>query len=148
MVRKWSVAGLQEFRVGERLTLIEALTESLPKNDHYSPLTEEQKEKLVVQLNAMDPAPKASSTWDDIVTRILRHRKLGFPESQPMSIDERIELIGDIWDSIDNDSLPPLTKDQEKELERRLAAHLEEPSSSLTWEQVKEDVVKRLKNMR
>ena len=52
-----------------------------------------------------------------------------------MSVDERLELIGKIWDSIEE--LPPLTKAQKAELDRRIESYRASPGDGVTWEAVK-----------
>ena len=52
-----------------------------------------------------------------------------------MSVDERLELIGKIWDSIEE--LPPLTEAQKAELDRRIESYRASPGDSVTWEAVK-----------
>ena len=47
-----------------------------------------------------------------------------------LSIAERIELIGDIWDSIaEVPEAVPLTEAQEAELDRRFDAHRKDPTA-------------------
>jgi len=74
-------------------------------------------------------------------------RKWSIEDFRSLSVDERLELIGDLWESIENESLPPLTEAQQKELERRLEEHHQDPSSALSWEQVEADVLNRLKQI-
>jgi putative addiction module component (TIGR02574 family) len=50
---------------------------------------------------------------------------------------ERIQLAEDLWDSIAPEDLPPLTQEQEQEIERRLAEHARDPSRASTWEEVR-----------
>lgn len=53
-----------------------------------------------------------------------------------LSIDERIQLAQDIWDSIA--AVPEaisLTEDQREELDRRLAAYEENPDEGIPWEE-------------
>ncbi|MBW3541978.1 MAG: addiction module protein [Planctomycetes bacterium] len=54
-----------------------------------------------------------------------------------LSVDERIQLVFDIWDSIAEDagSLAP-TDSQWREIERRLAAHRTNPDAAIPWEVV------------
>ncbi len=61
-----------------------------------------------------------------------------------LPISERIELVEDIWDSIaEETSLPlPMSTEELAELERRYAAHLADPSSSISWEQVRASLFK------
>jgi putative addiction module component (TIGR02574 family) len=51
---------------------------------------------------------------------------------------ERIQLAQDLWDSIDEHDVPPLTNEQIQELERRLAEHDADPASAIPWEAVRE----------
>jgi putative addiction module component (TIGR02574 family) len=56
-----------------------------------------------------------------------------------LSVAEKLDLIGEIWDSI-----PPnaeefdLTPEQMQELDRRMAEHERDPSSAIPWEEVRE----------
>ena len=56
-----------------------------------------------------------------------------------LSPAERIQLAEDLWDSVaaDPQSLPPLTEEQIAEIERRLAEHTRDPSSSISWEELR-----------
>ena len=56
-----------------------------------------------------------------------------------LSAAERIQLAEDLWDSValDPDWVPTLTDDQKREIERRFAAHVADPSSSLDWSEVR-----------
>ncbi len=58
---------------------------------------------------------------------------------------ERIELVEDLWDSIGQKDLPPLTPEQMQELDRRYAEHLRDPSRALKWEDVKTRLLARLR---
>jgi putative addiction module component (TIGR02574 family) len=60
-------------------------------------------------------------------------------EIMKLSPAERIQLVEDIWDSIaaDPDNLPPLSDDQKAEIDRRLAEHEKDPSTALSWDEVK-----------
>ncbi len=49
-----------------------------------------------------------------------------------MSVDERLELIGKIWDSIEK--LPELTEEQKAELDRRIESYRASPDESVTRE--------------
>jgi putative addiction module component (TIGR02574 family) len=50
---------------------------------------------------------------------------------------ERIQLAEDLWDSIAPEDMPPLTTEQEQEIDRRLAEHDRDPSRASSWEEVK-----------
>lgn len=55
-----------------------------------------------------------------------------------MSLDERIELVHAIWDSIalETEGLG-LTEDQKHELDRRIADMDARPDNVLTWDEIK-----------
>ena len=56
-----------------------------------------------------------------------------------LPISERIQLVEDIWDSIAEETTisPQLSPEQRAELHRRYANHQANPSSSLSWQQVR-----------
>lgn len=72
----------------------------------------------------------------------LMMRDLGLDH---LSVQQRFELLGEIWDSIAAGSEPPPMSDaRRQELERRLAAHEADPKSAVAWELVKAETLKRL----
>ncbi len=66
-------------------------------------------------------------------------------ELMKLTADERLDLVQDLWDSIGSDALPPLTDDEKDEFERRLEEHRRDPSTAITWEELKEELLSRLK---
>ena len=55
-----------------------------------------------------------------------------------LSIEERIVLVEEIWDSIAvEEEMPELTEEQKAELDRRLESYRKNPDESVTWESVK-----------
>ena len=53
------------------------------------------------------------------------------------SVDDRVELVNQIWDSIADDSgVPKITDPLRTELDRRIAVYESDPSAVLTWEQI------------
>jgi putative addiction module component (TIGR02574 family) len=56
----------------------------------------------------------------------------------PLSVEQRLELIGELWDSIP-DSLDelPVPDWHRQELKRRLAAADADPDAAIPWEEVK-----------
>lgn len=56
----------------------------------------------------------------------------------PLSVEQRLELIGELWDGIP-DSLDalPIPEWHREELERRLAAADADPEAAIPWEEVK-----------
>jgi putative addiction module component (TIGR02574 family) len=66
-------------------------------------------------------------------------------ELMKLTTDERLELVQDLWDSIGSDSLPPLSDQEKDELERRLEDHRRDPSTAITWDELKAELQSRLK---
>jgi putative addiction module component (TIGR02574 family) len=61
-----------------------------------------------------------------------------------MSVEERIILVQEIWDSISSEPHAPLLTDaQRQELERRLTDHEANPEDVVPWEQVKAEALAR-----
>lgn len=61
-----------------------------------------------------------------------------------LPISERIELVEDIWDSIAEETPVSLQLSAagRAELQRRIAAHQADPSSSIPWEEVRASLFK------
>jgi putative addiction module component (TIGR02574 family) len=56
----------------------------------------------------------------------------------PLTVEQRIELIGELWDSIpDSIEAMPVPDWHREELERRLAKAKAEPEAAIPWEEVK-----------
>lgn len=63
-----------------------------------------------------------------------------------LTIDERIVLAHEIWDSIAEEPHPPLISEELKqELKRRIAEHEANPDDVVPWEQVKAELYARLR---
>ena len=61
-------------------------------------------------------------------------------EAKKLSIQERITLVEEIWDSIAEDNgCFELTEAQKEELDRRLVSFRSNPSQGRTWEEIKRD---------
>ena len=65
-----------------------------------------------------------------------------------LSIDERLQLVEDIWDSIAQEAnvraeALPLSPAQMAELERRIADADAHPEAGIPWEQVKARLLER-----
>jgi putative addiction module component (TIGR02574 family) len=59
-----------------------------------------------------------------------------------LSVDERIQLVEDIWDSIAEAAADmPLTSEQIEELDRRMADYRAHPETSESWESVKRQLL-------
>ena len=61
-----------------------------------------------------------------------------------LSIAERIELIGDLWDSMaEVPEAIALTETQKAELDHRLDAHRQDPTAGAPWPVVRKRIAKR-----
>jgi len=60
-----------------------------------------------------------------------------------LSTDERIELIGRLWDSLDAQIAAPMTESLRQELARREADADREPDSGESWETLRDRLAKR-----
>lgn len=61
-----------------------------------------------------------------------------------LPLSERIQLVEDIWDSIAQETPSPLqlSAQERAELQRRLAEHQTDPSTSIPWERVRATLFK------
>ena len=70
------------------------------------------------------------------------------PAMQSLGIDklpaeERLVLLQDIWDSlVDEQATPKVTEAQKRDLDRRIAELDANPENVLTWEQIKESILR------
>jgi len=58
-------------------------------------------------------------------------------EALELTPAERIELAGEIWDSIPPQDMPPLTTEQKQEIERRYEAMIRDPGRGSKWEEAR-----------
>jgi putative addiction module component (TIGR02574 family) len=68
--------------------------------------------------------------------------QLSSDEISRLSIDERLDLIGQLWDSLEHEQLP-LSTAQQHELDRRLAALDQERPDGLSWEHLRAELEQR-----
>jgi len=62
-----------------------------------------------------------------------------------LSVDERINLVQTIWDSIVADTeVSEINEEHKKILDKRLEAHQNSPSDVASWEEVKKNAKKIL----
>lgn len=66
-------------------------------------------------------------------------------EIRQLSVAERLQLVSDIWDSIPENSHPPLTSAQREELDRRLD---DTADDAVPWEEVRASIQNRLQKTR
>jgi putative addiction module component (TIGR02574 family) len=63
-----------------------------------------------------------------------------------LSVEKRLEVIEEIWDSIASDKEAiPLTSAQRRELDRRKTEHRADPSAATPWAEVRSRLQKRKK---
>ena len=64
-------------------------------------------------------------------------------EAKKLSIDERINLVEEIWDSIaEENGCFELSEAQKQELDRRLDSYRANPSRGRTWEEIRSEFLK------
>jgi putative addiction module component (TIGR02574 family) len=62
-----------------------------------------------------------------------------------MSNDERIALMGRLWDSLEPDMAAPMTPELAAELVRRASAAEANPAGGIPWPDLREELRARLK---
>ena len=72
-------------------------------------------------------------------------KKALLQELLQLSPAERVEIAQELWDSVDEVELPPLTPEQMQEIDRRIAEHERDPSRAIPWEEVRERLWPRRK---
>jgi len=65
------------------------------------------------------------------------------PELKNLSDDEKIILIGELWDEVMTEESFSLTKEQKKELDKRINYAEENPDELIPWDEVKEKLFKK-----
>jgi putative addiction module component (TIGR02574 family) len=60
-----------------------------------------------------------------------------------LTTDERIDLIGRLWDSLDAEAAAPMTESLRAELARREAEADRDPDSGESWEAFRDRLAKR-----
>ncbi len=58
-----------------------------------------------------------------------------------LSVNERLQLAEDLWDSIDDEQIP-IPDWHREELDLRLAAYQADPESGIQWEELRERLFK------
>ncbi len=60
-----------------------------------------------------------------------------------LSVEDRLQLIGEIWDSLPSLDQSPIPEEHREELDRRLAEAEANPAASLPWEVVRARIENR-----
>jgi putative addiction module component (TIGR02574 family) len=69
---------------------------------------------------------------------------LALKEILKLSVSERVQLAEDIWDSIvASPETLPVTDAQKRELDLRRDAHVKDPASTKSWEEVRANLDKK-----
>jgi putative addiction module component (TIGR02574 family) len=71
-----------------------------------------------------------------------------FESLRRLPVAERLQLVGDLWDSIAQDAPDealPITPELAAELDRRLAESDADPSAGVPWDQVRAEILRRHK---
>lgn len=76
--------------------------------------------------------------------------KLPSMTSRPLPVDdltaeERIELMGRLWDSLDPASAAPITDALAAELDRREAEADADPEAGQAWPEIRQDLLRKLR---
>ena len=65
----------------------------------------------------------------------------GLSELLELPADQRLQLVEALWDSlVEVPDAVPITDDIREELDRRLAAYYDDPSSARPWREIKEEL--------
>ena len=61
-----------------------------------------------------------------------------------LSVEEKLDLISDLWDSIEASAdMPPLSDVQNRELTRRRTEGLRDPAATVDWPSVRQELLKK-----
>jgi putative addiction module component (TIGR02574 family) len=64
---------------------------------------------------------------------------------ESLSAEERIKLIGQLWDSLDPTAAAPISPGLAAELDRREAEAEANPAAGMTWPEIKADLQDKLR---
>lgn len=73
----------------------------------------------------------------------MARRVLDMKRLRELPVQERLQAVEDLWDSIvadDPDMAVPLTPALIEELDRRLAEHETSPGATIPWEKVRDEL--------
>lgn len=68
--------------------------------------------------------------------------QLSSDEIGRLSVHERLDLIGQLWDSLKHEHLP-LSEAQQQELDRRLATLDQDRAEGVSWEALRDELARR-----
>ena len=61
-----------------------------------------------------------------------------------LGLEDRLALVGEIWDTITDSAALPLTPAQRAELERRISDDDATPDDTIAWEEIRDASLARL----
>ena len=64
---------------------------------------------------------------------------------EELSAEERIELMGRLWDSLDPDAAAPISDSLGAELDRRETEADADPEAGETWPSIRSELAKKIK---
>ena len=69
-----------------------------------------------------------------------------FDQVRQLSVEEQIELVEALWDNIvERNAVPGPTEAQKAELDRRLSEHAAHPDDVVSWSEVKDSALTRIR---
>jgi putative addiction module component (TIGR02574 family) len=68
--------------------------------------------------------------------------QLSMDEIRRLPVDERLDLIGQLWDSLEHEPLP-LSRAQQRELDGRLASLDHDRAEGVDWETLRSELAGR-----
>jgi putative addiction module component (TIGR02574 family) len=74
----------------------------------------------------------------------MAKRALDLEQLRALPVAERLQLVEDLWDSIADeapDVAVPVTPELAAELDRRLAEHRADPTSAISWDEVRAELL-------
>ena len=74
------------------------------------------------------------------------NKHLSPADMRELPVSDRLRLIEELWDSLDNEiEALPLPDWHKTELDKRLAAHEADPAAARPWDEVKADILANLR---
>ena len=68
-----------------------------------------------------------------------------FDQVRKLSVEEQLELVEALWDSlVDRNAVPGPTNAQKEELDRRIVDHTDNPEYVVPWDEVKDSALTRI----
>ena len=60
-----------------------------------------------------------------------------------LSVPQRIELVQEIWDSIADEELPPMSEEEKRVIDERLDAYHASPYKGDSWDDLKKEILRK-----